>query len=400
MARRPHRKDGAATVASAPSPAEVEAHLDRVLASTIFQRSERIKRLLSFLVLETLLGRGDRLNEYSIASEVFNRGGSFDPAHDTIVRVEARRLRQKLAEFYEGPGADSPVRIEVARGYKPEFRYRAGKPTDAGRPRRWRTAIAVVAPLSLAALALLATSDVGDEQAARAGNEPDFLTTLRGREEHPSLSPDGSQVAFAWRRENRSDYDVFVQMTNGGEPVALADDPQTEFSPAWSPDGTKIAFVRLESADTARIVVTSPLGGPTRIVAEIAAPKYPLVNSPLLAWMPDCRSLIAPHREAADEPYALYRFDVFEESNSRLTDPPKGIFGGDASPAVSPDGERLAFARQTTIGQAELVVQPLLHAGAEVVAKGPAIAGIDWTPEGASLVASVGARFASARSIG
>ena len=394
MAEDPSGKAGSATGAAMPPSVEVEAHLSQVLGCEIFRRSDRIKRLLSFLVKETLAGRGDRLNEYAIALEVFDRGADFDPARDTIVRVEVRRLRRKLAFYYDGPGGDSRVRIEIARGYRPEFHSSAGSSVARDRNRRWRWVVAGAAAALLGALALVAVYGFVSEPPGPVEIEPELLTTLKGLEEHPSLSPDGSQVVFAWRRENRSDYDIYVQMTDGGEPVALADSPLTEYSPAWSPDGKKIAFLQLENAHTARIVVTSPVGGATRTVARITAPISPMANPPSLAWTPDGQSLIAPDREAANEHYALYRFGVSAESKDRLTNPPIGIFGGDSSPAVSPDGGRLAFARQTTIGEFELRVGALHRPGSETVARESAtIAGIAWTPGGDSLVASVGRRL-------
>ena len=392
MTEAANDKAKAATEDETTSFVAVEAHLSQVLASASFRRSERLKSLLSFLVEETLAGRGDRLNEFSIAQEVFNRSGDFDPARDTIVRVEVRRLRQKLAEFYDGPGAGSPVRIEIARGYRPEFQSASERPAAAdGRRQRGRLVLGAVT-VSLAALLVIATTFV-QVDAAPAAIEPEFLTTLQGREEHPSLSPDGSQVVFAWQREGRDDYDVYIQMTDGGEPVALADSPATEYSQVWSPDGAKIAFLNLESADTARILVVSPLGGSTRSVAEIAVPKSPMARPPSLAWTPDSESIVAPDRETSMEPYALYRFGLSTASRDRLTYPPNGIFGGDTHPAVSPSAEHLAFVRRTTIGQAELLVKPLSGGGAEKVAEGSSLAGLAWTPDGKFLVASVEGRL-------
>ena len=391
MAEDANGKPSSAASAQTPLSAELDEHLSEVLASEPFRRSDRIKRLLSFLVQESAAGRGDQLSEYSVAHQIFNRDADFDPARDTIVRVEVRRLRQKLADFYAGPGAGSPLRIEIARGYKPEFHAPQTQPAGRRRPRYGRWAFGAV---SLAAIALAVAYSPSEEQTRPANIEPAYLTTLKGLEEHPSLSPDGSQVAFAWRREGRNDYDVYIQMTDGGEPLALADGPMTEYSPAWSPDGKKIAFLQLASANAASLVIASPLGGTSRIVAEIAAPRSPVTNPPSVAWTSDCQYLIASHRESSGQPYALYRFSVSDGSKSRLTNPPVGIFGGDSNPTVSPDGERLAFARQTTIGEFELLVQPVLDTQTETVVKeSVAIAGMSWASGGESLVASVGGRL-------
>ena len=87
-----------------------------MLATDIFSQAERQRRLLSYLVSETLDGRGGRLKGYSIAIAVFDRGADFDPSTEPIVRVEAARLRSKLREYYEREGRDDPLRIEIPKG--------------------------------------------------------------------------------------------------------------------------------------------------------------------------------------------------------------------------------------------------------------------------------------------
>ncbi len=131
---------------------DVRAELGRILASELFARSERLSRLLRFIVGQTLEGKGDSLKEYVLGLEVFDRDTSFDPRADTIVRVQARRLRAALTEYYSGPGKDDPVIIDLPKGgYVPVFRQRerAGDPT---RPRvHWKA----IAGLFTVVLALL-----------------------------------------------------------------------------------------------------------------------------------------------------------------------------------------------------------------------------------------------------
>ena len=77
---------------------------------------KRRQRFLSYVVEETLAGRGDRLKGYSVGAEVFDRRADFDPAIDPIVRIEATRLRDKLREYYGTEGRNDPVRIELPKG--------------------------------------------------------------------------------------------------------------------------------------------------------------------------------------------------------------------------------------------------------------------------------------------
>ena len=102
-------------VTSIPEP-DVRAELDRILASKGFAAAGRLSKLLRYVVEKTLAGETDQLKEYAVGIEVFERDDKYDPRLDSIVRVEAGRLRTKLDEYYSGDGAASPVRIRLPRG--------------------------------------------------------------------------------------------------------------------------------------------------------------------------------------------------------------------------------------------------------------------------------------------
>lgn len=105
------------------SAESVRAQLGRILASDGFVSSQRMCRFLRFVVERTLENDTDRLKEFVVAMEVFDRDEKYDPSIDSIVRVEARRLRTKLKSYYEGPGSDDPVLIGLRPGkYVPLFR--------------------------------------------------------------------------------------------------------------------------------------------------------------------------------------------------------------------------------------------------------------------------------------
>jgi tetratricopeptide (TPR) repeat protein len=100
----------------------VRAQLDSVLSSKAFARSPRISRFLTFVVEQTLAGQESKLKEYLLGVEVFGRLDSFDPRIDSIVRVEARRLRYKLEKYYEQEGLADPIHIQFRKGcYVPAF---------------------------------------------------------------------------------------------------------------------------------------------------------------------------------------------------------------------------------------------------------------------------------------
>ncbi len=98
------------------------AELERILACDSFAGSKRLSAFLRFIVERALADRLDEIKEYRIGAEVYGRGPQFDPRIDNIVRVEAKRLRTKLRDYYERPGRENPVRIEIPKGtYTPKF---------------------------------------------------------------------------------------------------------------------------------------------------------------------------------------------------------------------------------------------------------------------------------------
>jgi hypothetical protein len=98
------------------------AELTAVLQSKYFTRAPALARLLSYLCEKFFDGESHQIKEYSIGVDVFHRGPSFDQNSDSIVRVEANRLRKRLAEYYAGEGASHRLHITIPVGqYVPQF---------------------------------------------------------------------------------------------------------------------------------------------------------------------------------------------------------------------------------------------------------------------------------------
>jgi hypothetical protein len=115
---------GRAAVERTVTEAEVRQQLQRIIVSDGFRRSARMERFLTLAVERTLLGHPEELKEYALGRDVFNRGEQYDPREDSIVRVEAQRLRRKLREYYESSGKNDPIIVEFHAGsYVPAFRH-------------------------------------------------------------------------------------------------------------------------------------------------------------------------------------------------------------------------------------------------------------------------------------
>lgn len=136
--------------------------LHAVLESDLFVRSPTLAHLLSYLCEKMFAGEGDHIKEYSIAVDVLGRRDTFDQDIDSIVRVQANRLRKRLAEFYTGDGAGHRLHITIPVGqYVPVFQDATGgsAPAAAGHdvtktgappaPRQVRKIWLLLAPIGL-----------------------------------------------------------------------------------------------------------------------------------------------------------------------------------------------------------------------------------------------------------
>jgi hypothetical protein len=95
---------------------ESRAEVEKVLQSQVFRSSESLRRLLRFLADRSLAGEAEQLKEYSVGIDAFGKPPDYDPRHDSAVRIQVGRLRQKLSEYYLTDGKNDPVRIELPKG--------------------------------------------------------------------------------------------------------------------------------------------------------------------------------------------------------------------------------------------------------------------------------------------
>lgn len=159
----PVETDKGATVAAE----DVRTELERILSSPEFKGKSMLQGFLRFIVEETLGGRAHQIKGYTIATQVFARKEDFDPLRDPIVRIQAGRLRRTLERYYQTPGKDDPVRIEVPLGsYVPIIHPPSG--AEQGRrappPAPWNQGPALPQGPSIAVMPLInLTGDPGQE---------------------------------------------------------------------------------------------------------------------------------------------------------------------------------------------------------------------------------------------
>lgn len=188
--------------------------LEQILKSPGFVRNERLSRFLRFLVERHLDGHDDELKESVIGTEVFGRKPGYDPKRDPVVRTEARRLRQRLTQYYEGDGANDAVMIELPKGgYVPVVHVTEGQPATLRPPRFGMRRWAMVAGMGLAVvLGIVAFTRFSRPQPTTTSPVNDLYVRAREFEAQSNL------------RGVESSIDLFKQ--------ALIQDPS--FAPAYA----------------------------------------------------------------------------------------------------------------------------------------------------------------------
>ena len=185
------------------------------------------------------------------------------------------------------------------------------------------------------------------------------LTSYRGDEREPAISPDGWTVAFSWSGSAGNNYDIYVVKQGGQGPLRLTTDPAPDTFPAWSPDGSEIAFVR-RRLDFAEIVVVPPLGGRERVLHQFSRIGADLDFSqhPVLSWSPDGKSIVYSGQSGPGEKYRLFLLSVATGTVQIMSTPDEnGV--GDSSPAFSGDGKFLAFVRYLAPRNGQVMLQAL-----------------------------------------
>jgi hypothetical protein len=94
----------------------LQSQVERILHSDELRSSEVLRRLLKFLAEKSVSGEADQLKEYAVAIDGLGKPSSYDPRHNSAVRIQVGRLRQKLAEYYRAEGREDPILIDLPKG--------------------------------------------------------------------------------------------------------------------------------------------------------------------------------------------------------------------------------------------------------------------------------------------
>lgn len=393
---------------------EIDAQLQRILQSHAFAGAARSRQFLEYCVNRSRNGESGQLKETTIAVEVFLRSADYDPKKDPIVRVHARRVRERLQLYYRTVGAEDPILIQLPKGgYVPSIlRSTIEKPSmprgvlvsepqvripEAPLPppvasvagkhggRRWIVGTTIV--LTVAALMLWRWS------AQQKGHRTVLLKALEPVDTMPRdasdvvWAPDGKRIAFTARDNGDNRLHVYIKdLRPGASPVRLTSAAQQEMRPAWSPDGSEIALARFADFyhfDIVRVQVGSHR---ERTLGRFLTFWHPEFDHPALDWSRDGRYLLTADQASPGTPVRIVLVNAASGERSFLTSPPSSSTG-DVEAKFSPDSKQVAFRRG---GLGDLFVVSIrgeqAEAARQLTSDNRGVRGIAWSQDGQSIV--------------
>ncbi len=385
-------------------PTDVQAQLERIAASPAFSASLRAVQFLRFCVEQSLKGNYDQIKETTLAIEVFGRSPGYDPKADPIVRVHAKRLRDRLDSYYAAEGARDPIRIFIPKGgYIPCAVRHLGSYCDTEERQRAREEPAapeadaqpilrlpavhwILWAALLAALgAVLLAVNISAHKPKRVLSVQGAALPLNaspGMEQNPSWSPDGKSIAFSWISEGQAPSRIYFQRIGDTAPTRLTGSSEAEYCPVWSPDGRQIAFIRYLDSGLFEVVRISIDDHRETAVGQFSFDGLQFYEQPGLDWSPNGKSLLVADKPSPTAPVRLVIVDLATGNRRPLTTPPPGS-AGDLEGKFSPDGKLVAFHRG---GLGDLYVVSSngenLNPARRLTPDNPGVHGIAWSRDG------------------
>lgn len=385
---------------------DVRAQLRRILSSETFTSSARSSEFLTYCVDQTLDGKVDELKESTLGVAVFGRSPDYDPKADAIVRVHARRLRDKLDEYYRAFGPEDPIEISIPKGrYVPSIAIRKlltptlpldplqavhnpiandaphGNASTSRVPWRWMS----VSAFLLAMLLLVIFAERRQATPTLQGGDPTPFASLPGFETSPAWAPDGKTMAYLWDEGTGNTAHVFLHRVGEAQPHRLTSTNAEEFRPVFSPDGTQIAFLRGATPNHFQLIKRRLSDGAEINLGEFTF--YSLgLGSPALDWSPNSKEFLVSDQPTSSSPVHL---DIVNASTGKTTPLTQPVYGtsGDFEAKFSPDGTVIAFRRGglgdlytvTVMGESSVPLRRLTNDSIGV-------RGISWSSDGRSLL--------------
>ncbi len=298
-----------------------------------------------------------------------------NPTYVETIRKRGYRLIAPVHRGMTSTPATAPTPIAVP-----------APPASPGRSRVFMAAASIAHAAARGAVVYALATRPAETAATPASVQFAAMTSGSVNETDPALSPDGTRLAFAMRPDAAdprysAPADIYLTEGAGRTPERVIAHPADDRYPSWSFDAATLAFIRYEH--TTCNVMLVPLAD--RRERRLAACGN--IEEPRVSWSADGEWLVESFAPGPDpiRGWQIARVSTRTGVREELTLPNPGTLG-DHSPAVSPDGTRIAFVRGLNGATADLHIIPFGGGTpTRVTWDNQDLIGVDWSPDGRSL---------------
>lgn len=252
-----------------------------------------------------------------------------------------------IAELTDGSAAGSGTVTSGERGGERDAPMSSPRHVDgrAGATKRFRQYVPSVTVISLCVLsAAVVAILIWQSRKSSADNESlgvrkiTQITASVGLDHYPSLSPDGSYVAYS--SDQSGSFEIYLrQLAPGGREIQITSDGQQNFQPAWSPDGQYVAY---HSMKRGGVWVVPALGGVARRVTDFGSRPAWSRDGERIAFQSAALTEVAGVAAGALPPSTIWTIPARGGAAQQVTQ--RGApSGGHGAPLWSPNGERIIF---------------------------------------------------------
>jgi len=318
---------------------------------------------------------------------------------DDVLHRAIRELRRVFGDETAKPAYVETIRKRGYRLIAPVLKASAAPAIPAatpitlsmqGPPARTTRSLAVIAAASITLAAALGAvvyalaSRPAPEDPASSSVRFVAMTSGPLNESDPAVSPDGNRLAFAMRPDtsDAGNADIYITEGAGRTPERIIASPADDRYPAWSPDAARLAFIRIDGR-TCDVMLMSLADRRERRLTACGN-----FEEPRVSWSADGEWLVESFAPGPDpiRGWQIARVSTATGVREELTLPNPGTLG-DYSPAVSPDGSRIAFVRGINGATADLHVIPFSGGTpTRITWDNQDLVGVDWSADGQSLV--------------
>jgi Tol biopolymer transport system component/DNA-binding winged helix-turn-helix (wHTH) protein len=209
------------------------------------------------------------------------------------------------------------------------------------------------------------------------------LMTFQGQLFGIALSPDASQIAFTWNGPDFGKWNIYVQQIGGDRPLQITHTKGGMIAWVdWSPDGRLLVFGRCGDDNHGSLYTIPVLGGPEHKVTDVACDW----GTTGAVWTLDGRSLLFSDACLDGGSLGIGVF-TFATGKKRCLAAPDSKSVNLHGPMASPDGENVAFIRETTGRVMDLVSVPFAGGSPRrLTSEGRRLGQFVWAPDGKSII--------------